>query len=178
MTCAAGKHAQLTGSTVCGEKRLWGTTAVASIEDYTAITDFGTSAAMSDNYAIVGAWGAKKAFIFARNASTDTWGTTAVATLTGCATCTDFGYSVSISDNYAIVGAYRGKQAFIYARDASSGEWSTTAAAPLTSYTTEGQFGVSVAMTDNYAIVGAHTAGTALRSSSVVTDLLGTRRRK
>ena len=50
---------------------------------------FGQSVSMTDNYAIVGASGAKKSFIFAIN--NGVWNTTAVATIDGYTSETQFG---------------------------------------------------------------------------------------
>eukprot|EP00945_MAST-04E_sp_MAST-4E-sp1_P005249 g5249.t1 len=141
---------------------VWGTTAVATIDGYTSEKYFGGSVAMTDNYAIVGAWGAGKAFIFAIN--NGVWNTTAVATIDGYTSEYYFGISVAMTDNYAIVGGGNGRasapwKAFIFA--ISNGVWNTTAVATIDGYTSTFDFGYAVAMTDNYAIVGADQASKA-----------------
>ena len=117
--------------------------------------NFGFSFAMTDNWAIVGAYGAKKAFIFKNTAGT--WGTTAAFTLAREDYL--FGLSVAMTDNWAIVGAYGAKKAFIFKNTA--GTWGTDAAFELNQNTGDGNFGLSVAMTDNWAIVGATSANKA-----------------
>ena len=97
-------------SSSCAE---WNTTAVATIDGYTSENNFGESVAMTDNYAIVGAHGANKAFIFA--ISNGVWSTTAVATIDGYTSEGAFGQSVATTDNYAIVGAITAQKAFIFA---------------------------------------------------------------
>ena len=80
----------------------WNTaTADTIIDGYTSEGGFGGAAAMTDDYAIVGASNAKKAFIF-KNTS-GIWDTTAVATIDGYTSEASFGTSVAINNNYAIV---------------------------------------------------------------------------
>merc|ERR1711988_1941507 len=99
---------------------------------------------MTSDYAIVGAPGAKKAFIFAYDSSSETWSTTAVATIDGYTSETNFGFNIAMTSDYAIVGAYGAKKAFIFAYDSSSETWSTTAVATIDGYTSEANFGFRI----------------------------------
>ena len=137
----------------------------------TSQTDFfGISVAISDNYAIVGAYAeddaggteSGKAYIF--NVTTDallhTLDNPNPYSTSGGDT---FGYSVSISDNYAIVGAYREDDASgldsgkAYIFDVTTGALVHTLNNP-NPYSTSASdwFGESVAISGNYAIVGAY----------------------
>jgi len=150
----------------------WNTTPIAVLESANVESsgNFGYSVAMSDNYAIVGAWkedaqatsDSGRAYIFENSGGT--WNTTPVATLESSNRKSNgyFGNSVAITDNYAIVGAYyenaqalTSGRAYIFENNA--GVWNTTAVAELQSGNAEvaGIFGSSVAISDNYAIVSA-----------------------
>ena len=139
----------------------WGNTAATSLTSYNSSSpnsNFGRSVAITDTYAMVGAAGAKKAYIFKQTGGSfgaDGAGDL-VATLDDQAT-DKFGWSVAMTDEYAIVGARSANKAFIYAN--TGGTWSTTAVAALTG--TTGQdfyFGCDVALTNNWAIVGASSS--------------------
>ena len=138
----------------------WGNTAATSLTSYSSSpnSNFGRSVAITDTYAMVGAAGAKKAYIFTQTGGSfgaDGAGNL-VATLDDQAT-DNFGWSVAMTDEYAIVGARSANKAFIYAN--TGGTWSTTAVAALTG--TTGQdfyFGCDVALTNNWAIVGASSS--------------------
>ena len=138
----------------------WGNTAATSLTSYSSSpnSNFGRSVAITDTYAMVGAAGAKKAYIFKQTVGSfgaDGAGNL-VATLDDQAT-DNFGWSVAMTDEYAIVGARSANKAFIYAN--TGGTWSTTAVVALTG--TTGQdfyFGCDVALTNNWAIVGASSS--------------------
>ena len=112
---------------------------------------FGYSVAISSEFAIVGAWAAKKAFIFKNTGGT--WGTTAAFNLDQNTDSASFGHSVAISGEFAIVGAFGAKKAFIFKN--TGGTWGTTAAFTLDQNTGDGSFGYSVAISSEFAIVGA-----------------------
>ena len=141
---------------------------------------FGRSIAISNSYAIVGAYGeddaggssSGKAYIF--NPSTGALLHTldnpnAYSTSAG----DRFGYSVSISDSYAIVGAYTegdaggsySGKAYIF--NPSTGALLYTLDNP-NAYSTSASdyFGFSVSISDSYAIVGAYREGDAGGTSS------------
>jgi len=132
---------------------------------------FGHSVAISDNYAIVGAYAeddaggtdSGKAYIF--NATSGALlHTLNNPSPVGTSLGDQFGRSVAITDTYAIVGALleddaggadSGK-AYIY--NTVTGALLHTLNNPNAYDTSAGdRFGVSVAITDTYAIVGAHT---------------------
>ena len=137
---------------------------------------FGFSVAISNNYAIVGAYReddaggtqSGKAYIF------DVTTGTLVATLDnpnayGTSLDDGFGNSVSISGNYAIVGAsgedessantFDAGKAYIF--KTTTGDWTDTALVYTLSnpnpygLSLYDQFGSAVAISDNYAIIGA-----------------------
>ena len=138
----------------------WGNTAATSLTSYSSSpnSNFGRSVAITDTYAMVGAAGAKKAYIFKQTVGSfgaDGAGNL-VATLDDQAT-DKFGWSVAMTDEYAIVGARSANKAFIYAN--TGGTWSTTAVAALTGTTSQDfYFGCDVALTNNWAIVGASSS--------------------
>ena len=142
---------------------------------------FGYSVAISDNYAIVGAYGeesnagaegAGKAYIF--NWTTGTLlHTLNNPTTNGTGAGYLFGSSVAISGNYAIVGAYKEDDAGgtesgkAYIFNVSTGALVHTLNNPSAYSTTAGdQFGYSVAISGNYAIVGAQAEDDAGGTSS------------
>ena len=90
----------------------FGTAALVALDQNTGDSYFGHSVAMTDNWAIVGTFGAKKAFIFKNTAGT--WGTTAVFALDQNTGDSYFGFSVAMTDNWAMVGAYDAKKAFVF----------------------------------------------------------------
>ena len=135
----------------------WGTTAAFTLdENLGEYTYFGNSVAISGEFAIVGAVGAKKAFIYKYNKGEDTWGTTAAFTLDKNTGHNNFGGSVAISGEFAMVGAYGAKKAFIFKN--TGGTWGTTAAFTLDKNTGNSNFGKSVAISSEFAIVGADNA--------------------
>jgi hypothetical protein len=123
---------------------------------------FGTSVAISGNYALVGASGENKAYIF------DVTTGALLRTIDnpnayGASASDYFGVSAAISGNYAIVGAYlegdaggtySGK-AYIF--DVTTGALVHTLDNPNAYGTSANdRFGYRVAISDTYAIVGAH----------------------
>ena len=145
-----------------------------------ASDSFGYSVSISDNYAIVGAYGegdaggvaSGKAYIYSTSTGSllytldnpNAYSTSAVDF---------FGFSVSISESYAIVGAYRegdaggasSGKAYIYST--STGSLLYTLDNP-NAYGTSAYdyFGYSVAISDNYAIVGVFPENDASGASS------------
>jgi hypothetical protein len=158
--------------------KYWDAAAVDSFDRAPRRDGFGASVAITDNWAIVGAWNYHKAFVFFN--ADGIWGTTAVVLDQKTTTtvvvldpvpqddldeCEEgscgFGHSVAITDNWAIVTAYdttntaedyAGK-AFIFKN--TGGIWDRLPSVALDQNTEDFKFGGSVAMTDNWAIVGA-----------------------
>ena len=141
---------------------------------------FGYSVGISNNYAIVGAYGeddagglsSGKAYIYSTSTGSLLY-TLDNPNAYSTSANDSFGYSVSISDNYAIVGAYgegdaggtiSGK-AYIYST--STGSLLYTLNNP-NAYSTSANdfFGNSVSISDNYAIVGAYQEDDAGGTSS------------
>ena len=124
---------------------------------------FGSSVAISGNFAIVGAYfeddagadGGGKAYIF--NVADGSLLHTLSDPLD--ATNDNFGWSVGISGNYAIVGGYRdgvNNSGTAYIFDVATGSLLYTLVNPNDFGTADNdRFGVSVAISGNYAIVGA-----------------------
>ena len=128
---------------------------------------FGTSVAISGDYAIVGApqddpsavTDAGSAYIYFRSGTT--WSLQATLPNPAPASGDTFGFSVAISGDYAIVGAElddpsgveNAGSAYIYFRSGTT--WSLQATLPSPEPAAADQFGRSVAISGDYAIVGA-----------------------
>jgi hypothetical protein len=141
---------------------------------------FGSSVAISGDYAIVGAWGedgssnqfissSGAAYIFERNTTTGVWSQKTILRASNLAIADQFGGSVAISGNYAIVGAYLEDgsststtfecgAAYIFERSDSTptGVWSQKTILRASNLGFGYRFGISVAISGDYAIVGAH----------------------
>ena len=128
---------------------------------------FGSSVAISGDYALVGAYnddiGANadqgSAYVFVRSGST--WAQQAKLTANDGATNDYFGTNVAISGDYAIVGAYSDDvgantdqgSAYVFVRNGSS--WTQQAQLTANDGAANDIFGLSVAVSGDYAIVGA-----------------------
>ena len=127
---------------------------------------FGSSIAISGNYAIVGAFIDNKAYIFEK---TGLGGWSQVSVLESSYSVNQFGYSVAIDGDYAIVGAstsagpgvspgYTYGSAHIFKRD-GSGAWNEEVMLQptdkLSSNTSYLRFGWSVAIDGDYVAIGA-----------------------
>ena len=131
-----------------------------STKDY-----FGTSVAISGNYAIVGAYqdddpvpGSGSAYIFYRDGTN--WTQQAKLTASDGVANSYFGTSVAISGPIAIVGAYGDDDngelsgsAYIFYWDGTT--WSQQTKLLASDGADHDRFGASVAIDDHYAIVGA-----------------------
>ncbi len=128
---------------------------------------FGTSVAISGDYAIVGATGedaggstAGAAYIYHRT-GTNSWGAGVKIVADDAGEWDYFGRSVGISGNYAIVGAHledtkadgAGAAYIFYRTDTNS--WDTGTKIMASDGESSDQFGVSVSISGDYAIVGA-----------------------
>lgn len=127
---------------------------------------FGFSASISGNYAVIGApydnVGANvnqgSAYIFFRNGSV--WSQQAKLVASDGAGNDLFGYSVSINGSYVIVGAYQDNttavdagSAYIFLRTGTS--WAEQAKLTASNAAMDDHFGYSVSISGAYAVIGA-----------------------
>jgi len=143
-----------------------------------ASDEFGTSVAISGNYAIVGALNEDgtslsattdncgAAYIFERNADTGVWSQKQVLRASNLGAGDNFGKSVAISGDYAIVGASLEDgtsvsgtttecgAAYIFERNVS-GNWVEKKILRASNLDKDDRFGESVAISGNYAIISA-----------------------
>jgi len=142
---------------------------------------FGTSVALNDDYALIGASGVStnrgNAYLY--DLETGAWtdlSATADAPITALASSSYFGFSVALNSDYALFGAYgvtsnRGN-AYLYNL---SGGWtalSTTDSQPITTLLSNSYFGYSVALNDRYALMGAYGV-TSSKGNAYLYDLSG-----
>ena len=129
--------------------------------------NFGNSVAISEDYAIVGAYAedhdtksnAGAAYIFLRTGD-NTWDEGTKITASDPASYDYFGRSVAISGDYAIVGAYRkditdAGAAYIFLRTGDN-TWDEGTKITASDAEDDDNFGNSVAISEDYAIVGAY----------------------
>ena len=125
---------------------------------------FGSSVALIDDTAIIGAPGNEKAtgavFVFTYNPDAKKWQQQAKLTSRDKATGDQFGWSVAMDHNIAIVGARfdddQGKSsgsAYIFVRDGES--WIQQAKLTADDGVASDNFGHSVSISEDFAIVGA-----------------------
>ncbi len=131
---------------------------------------FGSSVAISGDYAIVGAdektvngvLEAGAAYIFARNGATGVWAQQQKLTPVTNYSAVGFGYSVALSGDYAIIGArntainaagYGQGTAYIFVRNGTV--WNQQQELTASNGTTDDYFGTSVSISGDYALVGA-----------------------
>ncbi|MCY7356895.1 MAG: FG-GAP repeat protein [Rudanella sp.] len=128
---------------------------------------FGSSVAISGNYALVGAFrddnGANtdqgSAYVFARSGTF--WLQQPKLITSDGALDDQFGISVAISGDYALVGAYKDNietntdqgSAYVFVRSGST--WTQQARLTASDGALDDQFGISVAISGDYALVGA-----------------------
>ena len=136
---------------------------------------FGWSVAISDNYAIVGAYqeddasgiASGKAYLYSALNGTLTY-TLNNPNIYSTSANDRFGYAVAVSDNYALVGAYGeglgGDTNFgtAYVISTSTGSLTTTLTKPTNIIIDDNKFGTSIDMSPNYTIVGAPWTSTNL----------------
>ena len=148
----------------------WTDLAATSGQPVTGLTgtaSFGSSVALNDSYALIGANGvsSNRGDAYLYNLGTGVWtdlaGTsgTPVTGLTG--TSSYFGISVALNSSYALIGA-RGVSSIrgdAYLYNLGTGVWTDLAATsgqPVTGLTSDSYFGTSVALNDSYALIGAY----------------------
>jgi hypothetical protein len=135
--------------------------------------NFGFSVSITEDYAIVGAYGDDEggftnngsATVFKRNVATGIWEQQGAKLVNAnSATADNFGFSVSISGDYAIVGAlYDGEFGFaqtgsatVFKRNTATGNWEQQGNKLINpNLSNSDNFGWSVAISGDYAIVGA-----------------------
>ena len=144
-----------------------------------AISDcFGQNVAISGDYIIVGVEfeshdangsntmsSAGSAYIFKRDATSDTWSQQQKIVASDRFSMEWFGSSVGICGDYAVVGAqndgiYQGMgSAYVFKRNTTTGIWAQqqkiVASDQTTGYASPDYFGSCVAITDGYIIIGA-----------------------
>jgi len=143
----------------------WGQQAQLQASDGGGTDNFGTSVALSDPYAVVGAPGLETAYLFKRN--TDSWGdgnlpsaeTLQLEPSDGQAGDL-FGTAVAVIQTHALVGASLGEATYLYARDGAAWGSGTSPATESVKLVAEvgvagDQFGGSVALASGWAAVGA-----------------------
>jgi hypothetical protein len=147
-----------TGSTWAEQTKL-------TASDATASDWFGSSVAISGDYAIVGAprnddngTNSGSAYVFTRTGST--WTQQGKLTASDAALGDQFGFRVSISGDYAIIGASGNDDngtdsgsAYVFARTGST--WIQQSKLTASDAASLDRFGNSVAISGDYAIVGA-----------------------
>ena len=131
----------------------------AAISDY-----FGSSVAISGDYAVVGAYNESysgSAYIFHRTAVTNTWDDGTKIRSSDAVSGDYFGLSVDISGDYVIVGAYgnddnggNSGSAYIFHRTATN-MWDAGTKIVASDAAGGDYFGSSVAISGDYAVVGA-----------------------
>ena len=120
---------------------------------------FGTSVALNDNYALIGAssLSSYRGDAYLYNLSTGVWtdlATAGTSPVTGLGSNSNFGNSVALNSSYALIGASGAGDAYLY--NLGTTIWTNLATAgtpPVTGGTTE--FGSSVALNSSYALIGA-----------------------
>ncbi len=134
---------------------------------------FGTSVAISGNYAIVGAFddnegiglsGNGSATIYKRNGGSGAWESQGKITNPTAANNDNFGVAVAISGDYSIVGdnydseggLTQNGSATIFKRNSLSGIWESQGKLINPAAANYDAFGFSVAISGDYAIVGAY----------------------
>gem|GEM_PF-5387958 len=131
---------------------------------------FGTSVAVSGDYAIVGSFydddagqNSGSAYIFMRDPGTGNWSQTAKLVASDAIASACFGYSVDMHGDYAIVGAYGDSHptygmgaAYIFQKNADDEDWLQRAKLVANDASGGDQFGISVAIDLDYALVGAN----------------------
>lgn len=132
------------------------------IEDGPSYAYFGTSVAISDNLAIVGAVGEELGVVYIYRFDGNAWLREARLENPNqtCLNCNGFGNTVAISGNYAVVGSEndnengnRAGTVYIYAYQHNS--WHLQQKLLDPNGGSDGAFGSSVAMDGDYVIVGA-----------------------
>ncbi len=128
---------------------------------------FGSRLALTDSYALIGAYGVSddrgNAYLY--NISTGEWTDLAATSgqpITALASWDQFGSAVALNDTYALLGTPGTDNGNAYLYDLSTGVWtdlSTTTGQPITALSWGDDFGSAVALNSTYALIGAENAG-------------------
>jgi len=125
---------------------------------------FGTSVSINENWAIVGAPGEGKAFVFSKNlGGADNWGFMKAIEATGGSADDNFGASVAINGDYALVGASMDDEkglnagaAYVFNKDQGGiGAWGQVAKVMGADSQAGDLFGSTVDLENEMAVVGA-----------------------
>ena len=136
----------------------WGTSAVTVIDSLVSEGQFGYSVSINEDYAVVGAFGANKAFIFERGPSE--WLPTPSRSLVDFMEMSNFGISGALSEKFLMVGSGDGttssgaNNAVLFKEGHLEAEWSATAVAHHDEFTDLDDYGRVVALTEDYLFVG------------------------
>jgi hypothetical protein len=168
----------------------WGQLKKLTASDAAAGDNFGCSAAISGDYAVVGAKNddddgseSGSAYIFYKDqGGADNWGQLKKLTASDAAASDYFGRSVSISGDYAVVGAYNDDDAgsdsgsaYIFDKDqGGANNWGQVTKLTADDAATEDYFGGSVSISGDYAVVGAYDDDDAGERSGSAYIYLGT----
>jgi len=155
------------------EEFYWGELKKITASDAQAGDEFGTSVAISGDYAIVGAHyqdsgGSDRgaAYIFNKDlGGTENWGEVKKLTASSAQDLDEFGTSVAISGDYAIVGAQyedsggtSSGAAYVFYRDQGGADnWGQVVKLTASDAAVGDLFGRSVAISGDYAVVGAYS---------------------
>jgi len=146
----------------------WNSVATLSAPDLTANDNFGTSVAISDQYAVVGASGDVgygRIFVYART-DVNTWSAPTILRSPDVKSGEVFGAQLAIDGDYIIVGdpydystsnVFQAGAAYIFQRTGSN-SWDNVTKLVSTTSNTRTLFGVSVDIENDYAVVGAYAA--------------------
>jgi hypothetical protein len=149
----------------------WGEVVKLTASDAQDWDEFGTSVAISGDYAIVGAQyedsgglSSGAAYVYYRNqGGTDNWGEVLKLTASDAAAGDLFGFSVALSGDYAVVGAYSEDDggadsgaAYVYYRNqGGTDNWGEVLKLAASDAAAGDLFGGSVAISGDYVVVSA-----------------------
>ncbi|MEM1327994.1 MAG: T9SS type A sorting domain-containing protein [Bacteroidota bacterium] len=134
---------------------------------------FGFSVDLTNDYALIGAWGSGvdgrgAAYLFHRNEGGDNnWGEVQKLQADNISANDRFGYSVALEDNRALIGAYQKGQtddagfplfntgaAYLFEQN-SNGRWTEIAQFFAPDFAEDDNFGISVDLENRYVLIGA-----------------------
>ncbi len=165
----AAKEPQLATLRVQLANAPWTTTADASKTNDAAVDDyFGSSVAVSGDYAVIGAYrhdATGAAYVFKRDTTTGKWSEQDKFTAGDAKDSDSFGYSVAVSGDYAVIGAENhdtdnksdAGAAYVFKRDTTTGKWREQDKLIARGAVAGDYFGHSVAVSGDYAVIGAYS---------------------
>ncbi len=150
----------------------WGEVAKLKSSDPEAWAKFGSSVAISGDYAIVGAYSedsngedAGTVYVYYKNkGGEDNWGLIQKIIPDDIEKLDEFGYSVSIFDDIIAVGAHGDNieehnegSVYLYRKDfGGQDNWGQTAKLLAGDRADDDQFGISVSLSKDFLLIGAH----------------------